>query len=326
MVFHRMLMQVICVGVILSAIMAATATTFPLALPNCPGSCGNVTIPYPFGTTEGCYLNDTADIDDRYYFINCISNAQGQRQPMIGNVSVTSISIESGEIGIQMYNSIDCYDQSGTPLSPNNTATLLAPGFTVSVTKNKFVAVGCDTSALLTGYLNGQLSLVGCQSTCNNTLRAVSGACSGIGCCQMDIPQDLTNIEFIATSISNHTKVWNFNPCSFAFVIQEDKFNFSSDYLTSLQNNKTLPMVLDWAIGNETCEVARNKTNYVCGGNSTCIDLNSNWSGYHCQCRDGYRGNPYLKDGCQGIQYIYISTIIFLIKERKIMKRISTNF
>ena len=324
MVFHRMLMQVIWVGVILSAIMAAAAIAYPLALPNCSDSCGDVKIPYPFGTTEGCYLNDTAV--DGYYFINCTSNAQGQRQPMIRNHSVTSISIESGEIGIQMYNSINCYNQSGKPLSPNITATLHVPGFTVSVTKNKFVAVGCDTYAEFNGYLNGQLSLVGCQSTCNNTLRADSGACSGIGCCQMDIPQDLTNIQFKASSISNHTKVWNFNPCSFAFVIQEDKFNFSPDYLISLQNNETLPMVLDWAIGNETCEVARNKTNYVCGGNSTCIDLNSTLSGYHCQCRDGYRGNPYLKDGCQGIQYIYISTIIFLIKERKIMKRISTNF
>ena len=319
--FHSKLVQVIRVGVILSAIMAAAITAFPIALPNCPDSCGNVKIPYPFGTTEGCYLNDTANIDDGYYFINCTSNAQGQRQPMIGNVSVTSISIESGEIGIQMYNSIDCYNQSGTPLSPNKTAFLhVPPGFTVSVTKNKFVAVGCDTSALLYGYLNDQLSLVGCQSTCNNTLRAVSGACSGIGCCQMDIPQDLSKIYFEASSISNHTKVWNLNPCSFAFVIQKDKFNFSSDNLISLRNNETLPMVLDWAIRNETCEVARNKTNYVCGGNSTCSDPNSNWSGYRCQCRDGYRGNPYLKDGCQGIQYIYISTTIFLIKERKIMK------
>ena len=100
MVFHRMLVQVIWVGVILSAIMAATATTFPLALPNCPDSCGNVKIPYPFGTTEGCYLNDTANIDDGYYFIKCTSNAQGQPQPMIWNLNVTSISME-GEIDIQ---------------------------------------------------------------------------------------------------------------------------------------------------------------------------------------------------------------------------------
>nr|POF21369.1 wall-associated receptor kinase 5 [Quercus suber] len=98
----------------------------------------------------------------------------------------------------------------------------------------------------------------------------------------------------------NHTEVWDFNPCSFAFIIQEDKFNFSSDYLTSLRNNETLPMVLDWAIGAETCKVAQNTENYICGGNSTCIDP-KNRSGYRCQCIVGYRGNAYLKDGCQDI-------------------------
>ena len=117
--FHSKHVQVIRVGVILSAIMAAAITAFPIALPNCPDSCGNVKIPYPFGTTEGCYLNDTANIDDGYYFINCTSNAQGQPQPMIWNLNVTSISME-GEVDIQMYNSIDCYDEYGTPLSNNN--------------------------------------------------------------------------------------------------------------------------------------------------------------------------------------------------------------
>nr|XP_023873297.1 wall-associated receptor kinase 2-like [Quercus suber] len=279
--------------------MAATATTFPLALPNCPDSCGNVKIPYPFGTTEGCYLNDTANIDDGYYFINCTTNAQGQPQPMIWNLNVTSISMELGEIDIQMYNSIDCYDEYGTLLS-NNKPSLRVPGFTVSVTKNKFVAVGCDTYAYLNGILNDLPFSVGCLSVCNDTRSIVNGTCSGIGCCQIDFPRDLTDINFKAYSFKNHTQVWKFNPCSFAFIIQEDKFNFSPDYLISLRNNETLPMVLDWAIGAETCEVAQNTENYICGGNSNCIDL-KNGSGYRCQCRDGYRGNPYLKAGCQDI-------------------------
>ena len=144
----------------------------------------------------------------------------------------------------------------------------------------------------------------------------VNENCSGIGCCQIDIPQNLTDIILQAYSFKNHTQVWKFNPCSFAFIIKEDEFIFSSDYLTSLRNNKTLPMVLDWAIDAETCEVTQNTENYICGGNSTCIDL-KNRSRYRCQCRGGYRGNPYLKDGCQGIQYIYISTTNFFNQGKK---------
>ena len=49
-----------------------------------------------------------------------------------------------------------------------------------------------------------------------------------------------------------------------AFIICTNKFNFSSDYLISLQSNRALPVVLDWAIGNETCDVAQTKVNYVC--------------------------------------------------------------
>uniref|UniRef100_A0A2N9FY57 Wall-associated receptor kinase galacturonan-binding domain-containing protein n=1 Tax=Fagus sylvatica TaxID=28930 RepID=A0A2N9FY57_FAGSY len=83
------------------------------------------------------------------------------------------------------------------------------------------------------------------------------------------------------------TKMMNRSPlvaCPFAFTIRQDQFNFSSSYLSSLQNNKTLPMVLDWAIGTETCEDARkNKSAYRCGGNSTCHN-SINGSGYRCNC------------------------------------------
>nr|POE62642.1 wall-associated receptor kinase 1 [Quercus suber] len=57
-------------------------------------------------------------------------------------------------------------------------------------------------------------------------------------------------------------------------------------------------MVLDWAIGNETCEVAQNKANYLCGANTTCSNP-KNQFGYRCKCKDGYEGNPYLS--CQDI-------------------------
>ncbi|XP_030935431.1 putative wall-associated receptor kinase-like 16 [Quercus lobata] len=295
--FHSMLVLVTWVGVMLTAIMAAAAIAYPLALPNCSDSCGDVKIPYPFGTTEGCYRKRWKE--SRKFFINCSESYRGQPQPMIGNINVTSISIE-GEMNIMMYNSINCYYQWGTALSNNTAPWLQVPSFTVSVTKNKFVAVGCDTYAFLNGTLRDAPFTIGCLSKCNDTRNIVNGNCSGIGCCHIDIPEGLKDISFAANSFEKHKDVWSFNPCSFAFIIQKDKFSFSSAYLTSLQNNRTLPMVLDWAIGNETCEVARNKRNYICGANSNCSDLN-NGSGYRCKCKKGYDGNPYLKDGCQDI-------------------------
>ncbi|XP_050252584.1 wall-associated receptor kinase 2-like [Quercus robur] len=293
--FHSMLVLVTWVGVMLTAIMAAATIAYPLALTNCSDSCGDVKIPYPFGTTEGCYRNES-----RNFHINC-NKSNGQPQPMIGNLDITNISIE-GEMDIMMYNSINCYDKWGMPLSNNTEPLLQVPSFTVSVTKNKFVAVGCDTYAFLNGILKDEPFTTGCLSKCNNTHNIVNGSCSGIGCCQTDIPEGLKEIDFAAYSFKNHSDVWSINPCSFAFIIKKDKFSFSSAYLTSLQKNESFPMVLDWAIGNETCEVARNKGNYTCGANSNCIDLkNGPASGYRCKCKEGYDGNPYLKDGCQDI-------------------------
>ena len=56
----RMLIPVIGVGVMLLATMIAVATTFLIAQPKCDDSSGNVTIPYPYGITVACYLNDHA--------------------------------------------------------------------------------------------------------------------------------------------------------------------------------------------------------------------------------------------------------------------------
>ena len=226
-----------------------------------------------------------------------------------------------------MYSSINCYNQSGTPLLNNAEPWLRVPSFTVSVTKNKFVAVGCDTYAYLNGYVNDEPFSIGCLSKCNNTHNIVNGNCSGIGCCQIDIPEGLKNIDFAAYSFNSHKDVWSFNPCSFAFIIQRDKFNFSSADLTSLQNNRTLPMVLDWTIGNETCEVARNKGNYICGANSTCSDHNNSF-GYHCNCEQGYEGTSKTVAKVYFSIYLYICRTIFQeqLRKEKQQNTFLTNF
>ena len=129
------------------------------------------------------------------------------------------------------------------------------------------MAVDCDTYAYLNGFLNDQPFSIGWLSRCQNIGNVVNGKCSGIGCCQIQIPGGLKNISLEAYSFKKHSFVFDFNPCHYALIIREDKFKFSSAYLSTLRNNKTLPMVLDWTICSEKCDLARNKLNYICGEN-----------------------------------------------------------
>ncbi|KAJ9128741.1 hypothetical protein P3X46_034525 [Hevea brasiliensis] len=93
----------------------------------------------------------------------------------------------------------------------------------------------------------------------------------------------------------------DFNPCSYAFVVEDGMYNFSSLDLVNLQNKKEFPVVLDWSIRNKTCKEARkNKTAYACKDNSVCRD-SDNPPGYRCYCFSGYKGNPYLSNGCKEI-------------------------
>ncbi|OEL20757.1 Wall-associated receptor kinase 1 [Dichanthelium oligosanthes] len=132
-----------------------------------------------------------------------------------------------------------------------------------------------------------------------------SGQCTGMGCCQTSIPANLTyfNTTFLTRESAS---VLDFNPCSYAFVIETQQFrfdindlagnNFASKYIDGV------PLVLNWVAGTESCEEAKkNMTSYAClSKNSVCIPSDSGL-GYLCNCSSGYGGNPYLEEGCQDI-------------------------
>ncbi|KAM1022354.1 hypothetical protein TB2_043262 [Malus domestica] len=308
---QKMLLQLIILLIVTQVLLAAATsaqtqlTSPPLPSPPPPGQvevkpgcqdkCGNVSIPYPFGTKEGCYLNQD-------FLITCNGIDYDPPKPFLrksDSIEVTNISVE-GKLYITLYTAAQCYEKSGQPTTAGFSNSLNLSKFFISNTDNVFVAVGCDTYAYIVGNKNGNYGYTGgCTTICDSIDYVVNGSCTGIGCCKTPIAQGMTSFDVSARSYYNHKNVSSFNPCSFAFVVQEGKFNFNrtmlwSDYLI----NAKLPVVLDWSVGNEPCtNVVEKKQvmNYTCQGNTTCNDFENGY-GYRCKCKDGYQGNPYLND------------------------------
>ncbi|KAF8030853.1 hypothetical protein BT93_D0133 [Corymbia citriodora subsp. variegata] len=258
---------------------------------NCQETCGDVAVPYPFGIGDGCYLNEL-------FSIHCNVTAASTPKPYLwnSNIEVLDISLD-GELRIYTYIGVDCYNEFGIQQQPPTFAYAILSAFPFSKTKNKLTAIGCDTVAVIAGS-NGQGFASGCLSVCTGIDDVTDGACDGIGCCQTTIPEMLLNYNASADSLNNHTKVWSFNPCSYAFLVEDKSFNFSREDLKGMKKT-VVPSVLDWAVWNETCDEAqKDPTSFACKAHSECFDF-ANVSGYRCNCSSGYEGNPYL--GCVDI-------------------------
>ncbi|GFS34976.1 hypothetical protein Acr_00g0037100 [Actinidia rufa] len=122
----------------------------------------------------------------------------------------------------------------------------------------------------------GRKYTTGCLSLCDSIDNVINGSCSGIGCCQSIIPKEVRS------------------------------YNIS--IFQTYRERTSFPVVLDWAVGNETCVAARkNQTSFACKENSKCYNFD-NGPGYRCNCSEGYEGNPYLSNGCQDIDECKISS------------------
>ncbi|CAL5386690.1 unnamed protein product [Camellia sinensis] len=318
--------------VVLGAAFAAALATAQ-TLPGCQEFCGDISIPYPFGTSTGCHIaddflvtcNDT-DHDTPKLYLKTIQS----------NVEITEIFL-SGEFRILAWIGRDCFNK-GSGGEDNFKPWIRLPKFPISNTRNKFTAVeivhplsclpklfrryfciswfrpsylGRQTLAYLQ-YPSGSGSLgqnytTGCMSLCDSIDNVINSSCSSTGCCQTSIPKGVTNYNIEVHSYYNQTSIWGFNPCSNAFVAEETAYNFSSSDLTSIQGKTIVPMMLDWAVGNQTCDEAmKNLTSCACKANSDCYDFD-NGPSYPCNCSNEYEGNPYLPNGCIDINECIIS-------------------
>ncbi|KAF2618125.1 hypothetical protein F2Q68_00040997 [Brassica cretica] len=208
--------------------------------------------------------------------------------------------VYDGELRVMNNISYACYDSLGT-LGPNLYYTYTLANLSLSH-KNKFNVVGCNALALLSTFGRQNYS-TGCVSTCNSP-STVNGDCNGAGCCKTDVsvPFDSYSFETSPSRLENMTSVYDFNPCTYAFLAENGTFHFDGlGDLMNLRNVTEFPLVLDGSIGNQRCDQVGNRN--ICGmNNSICVN-STRGKGYNCKCLDGFEGNPYLSNehGCQDI-------------------------
>ncbi|KAF8024956.1 hypothetical protein BT93_F1953 [Corymbia citriodora subsp. variegata] len=297
---HGLPLRVVLLCSLVAVFSIVMADEVQTAKSRCSNRCGDLTFSYPFGmnnTGNDCYFEE-----ESYNFLIFCDNSTNPPTPYITdkstNMQILNISIENHEISIMVFVAKDCYHLSGKT-SYNNDPWFNLPIFPISHAKNKFIAVGCDVYATFTGR-QGSTYVTGCLSSCDSISDVINGSCSGIGCCETSIPRNVYRYNISVTSYNNHSGVWRFNPCGYAFVAADGFFSFSTDYLYKPRFNK-VPIVLDWLIPNEKCDDAKkDTTTYMCRENSKCTDA-ENGNGYQCHCLEGFQGNPYLQNGCQGV-------------------------
>nr|GFB26813.1 EGF-like calcium-binding [Tanacetum cinerariifolium] len=179
---------------------------------------------------------------------------------------------------------------------------------------NKFTVIGCYDYAWLASRTKSRNVSTGCMVICSTPNEVLGDECTGYGCCQSSIPND---INFYTTQVRKLQNLSNgssddvsdiyrrsFNPCTYAFVGDENAFKFNG--VTDLNDTSfrkriedTVPLVLEWAIGNLSCPEAEATAGFACQLNSNCVSSSRKSGGYRCVCKEGYEGNPYLSPGCQ---------------------------
>ncbi|KAG8365670.1 hypothetical protein BUALT_Bualt18G0130500 [Buddleja alternifolia] len=252
-----------------------------MAKRGCKEKCGEEVIPYPFGMGKGCYL-------DEPFEVTC--NKIGSASLTWSDAEADSISISTHTLRIKNFEVLP-YAFSNKSVENNESLFYLDLNrnhYSISHTRNKFVAMGCDFYAFLTDT-NTKEFMGGCATLCNrtdiDTLRSPS--CSGLHCCQITLQKDLTSLSLGIMTMNTLLKSWA-NQCGFFTFVDKDFLGTHKKMKFSECNEiYRVPVIIEWAVGNTSCKIARERGDYVCRQNTDCINYGG--TGYRCNCRKGYR-------------------------------------
>ncbi|XBI07731.1 hypothetical protein VPH35_135586 [Triticum aestivum] len=291
-------------GLILLGTQHASGAAGPSS--NCRRRCGDVEIPYPFGIDPNIPNCSLAEVFD----LSCeVRDGALKPKPFKAIFEVLDISLTHSTARVLNYIEAFCYNNStrsmehlGYHESQNGGPSSV---YRLSDVENRFTVIGCNALGIMSDFAGTGYQGMG-VATCRNLSDLVDGSCAGMGCSQTMIPKRMYYYDTNFSRSVNTSRIWEFNRCSYAVLMEAAAFNFITSYVGNTTFNDThhgrVPMVVDWAVRDaKSCDDARRNTTYAClSSNSVCVDSVNDY-GYMCNCSQGYKGNAYLPGGCQDV-------------------------
>ncbi|KAM0038686.1 putative protein kinase RLK-Pelle-WAK family [Helianthus debilis subsp. tardiflorus] len=245
----------------------------------CNDTCGNVTIPYPFGIGAGCSVN-------QWYTVDC--NSSTPYLSALGHLEILKVDLANQTVIVVTQRMIsDCQN----PV--RNSINLHGTPFLFCSYHNRFVFDGCGSAVMMD---NGSV-LTGCSTSClNDSVSERNNDCFGFSCCQTTVPHYIKSYSINLMGLSGD------GGCGYAFLVDDDSYLKGTFSVQSVAaNNTSVPMSLMWTLPHSTtlicCRGSADHMNMELDtGNGTFVESQK------CFRHRGYKGNPYLFDGCEVIE------------------------